>query len=926
MNQQRKTFQFSFSTLSSLLLIISGGIFALYYLLFETKPYRTIESATFLDTVKIPFDWVQIGPISFPITLDNFLVFQEYFSLASPTLPLEAKLFAAVVFLVAVSFLSVLSDFKKLAIVAGGIGWIVLLTVCNFNGLNIGGPSANIPLIILLIGSLAPVICFHIWGQNLPFWIKWISNALSLGLAVFFLVQLSPIENPGIYLAEHATILAFGFAVAWIFWNGHSVVSGSYILLARSNRKIGVKIAWQVAIISLGYLTILFLLFMEMMGDIVNPVFGFSPLLLIIPLGAFGWFSLDSKTKQIPNLAASPQILKALHLLGLGLTLWLVYKLVITGNQPAEELLKHVLLYSQIGFSLFFIVYLFSNFLSIMDSGKAIDEILYKPYSLPYYHLRIGGLMAILVLTIYAEGVIATQANAMTNNILADYFYQTDQKLEASILYENSWFKYRKNEKAKNLTAQLLFQINQPTLAKQHLEESFAEYPQVDNILLLSNRLHRENKVIESIFYLERGLSFFPKNPYLANNLALFYTKVNKLTEAIQVLEENTSGKDVLYSNLLALKTKLGNPEADSTISNQIIDQINQLATNNSLANYSPDDLKSDLKEKLENKASPMLIHAGFRNLFSEKDRQDPSSDLAILDSLGMREDMVDYIMDLQETAVIRSLGAGRVMESVKNLNGLAFRNPGSAGYYLSLSSQILAQNLDFKKSARELLVAEEKGFKAFQPHHISILTLAGFVENANEISAKYEVIYPSFLRDEDGLISDYLQIVARFHEYFPEDLFDIWTAFPESELKTDLAIRILTYKSHGIEKHHLTILAENLRARIGETPELDKFLSNPDWQNKEALGSFLSWLNLSEELTANPYITPLILSAAERVSDPLAQYELLNEASQFNRDPLLWIRKIQAAKRINLDSYANDALKEMKEWIPEAKLDSLKY
>lgn len=912
--------------LLALLLLSAGGLFALYYMAFDPMPYEVVESAAFLDRIAVPFDWVQIGPLAFPINIDNFLIFQEFHSFPVSSNPIGSYLFFGLVFLIATSFLAMLSEFKKLAIVAGGIGWIILITLCNFNGLNIGGAGANLPLIIVLIGSIVPVIFFYIWGQHLSILIKWGITAICFALAIFALVKLSPITNPILYISEYATVMGIGLSIAWIFWNGHSFISGIYILLAKTNKDVGMKISYQMGLISLGYIALLFTLFLEMTGDLVIPFLGFSPLFLLIPVGVLGWVSLNSKIKQVPNLAADGKILRILHLLGFAITLWLCWKLIVSGNQPAEELLKHLFLYSQIGFSLFFVIYLFSNFLSIMDSGKAIDEILYKPYSLPYYHLRIGGLMAILVLTIYADGIISVQLNSLTNNIMGDYYYQSGQPLEASILYENSWAKYRKNNKAKHLTAQLLFELNQPTLAKQHLEESFAEHPQVDNIILLSNRLHREDKLFESIFYLEKGLEIFPNNPYLANNLALFYTKINQAEKAVQTLEENAQQNSVLRSNLSALRTKLGSKGEMKEDPTDLIGQINQLALNNASANLSSGDLKTKIKTGLEKEKSPMLLHAGWRNLFSDRDRSVPSFELGLLDSLGQQPEMLDYLMDLQETAVIRSLGSGRVSEAVKNLNGLAFRNPGSAGYYLNLSSQVLAQNLDFKKAARELIVAEEKGFKAFQPHHLAILQLSGYNGNAEEIKNKYQVLSPEFLMESTGISKQYFGIIKNIHESLPQSLFSEWETFPDSELKLDLSIRLLSYKSHGLAVNQVQEVGAYLMDNLENTEELTKFLSDPSWQKEESLKSFTNWLGVSEELTANPYFTPLVLSAAERIDDPLTQYELLNEVSQFNHDPLLWIRKIEAARRINLNNYAEDALLKLREWVSDSELEKLNF
>ena len=69
---------------------------------------------------------------------------------------------------------------------------------------------------------------------------------------------------------------------------------------------------------------------------------------------------------------------------------------------------------------------------------------------------------------------------------------------------------------------------------------------------------------------------------------------------------------------------------------------------------------------------------------------------------------------------------------------------------------------------------------------------------------------------------------------------------------------------------------------------------------------------------------TPLVLSAADRAGDPLLAYEIINSASDFNQDPLLWIRKVQAAKRIGLDNYATAAIQEMSTWLTWDEIEKL--
>src|SRR5690606_33813460 len=198
-----------------------------------------------------------------------------------------------------------------------------------------------------------------------------------------------------------------------------------YLLLARANQHISMKISWQILGIAALYLVTLIFLLLDLKGEVNLPFPTFSPLLLILPIGILGWISTVAKLEQEPDIAAQPAYLKALFVLGFSLSFWVIWKLDVSENQAAAEFLKHLIVYSQFGFSLFFIVYLMSNFLSIMDSGKPVDKVLYKPYSLPYYHLRIGGPIAILVVMIYMDAVLAPQVSSLTTNLRADYYYQT---------------------------------------------------------------------------------------------------------------------------------------------------------------------------------------------------------------------------------------------------------------------------------------------------------------------------------------------------------------------------------------------------------------------------------------------------------------------------------------------------------------------
>ena len=900
---------YSLRKILALLFLGVGAILAAYSLISPSFTHPNLQTGAFLDRLPVPFSKVNVGEVEIPIQVDHFLVFQNYQVSPYPFTPNESYLFGVFILLASVTALANLSRFKKIPFIGAGAVWILLLTLSNFNGLNIGGPSSSLSLLLLLGATLIPTIYFHIWGTQSPFWMRWLVLAGTTGATLVTVIWISPILNPSLYLAEQSLIIGIGFSIAWIFWQGHGMLSGLLVLISKANAGLKTKTSIQFAAVTLLYLGLLLVLLLHIKGDVTWPIADFIPLYLIFPLGLLGWYSTREKLAQSDNLASSTQTLQNLYLLGFACTLWTIWKLTFSHNQAGEELLKHLVIYTQLGFSLFFFIYLAINFLPLMHRGKAVHPVLYKPFVLPYYHLRIGGTIAFMVITTFLEAIIASQVSALTSNIVADYYYQTNQKLEASILYENSWDQYRYNPKAKNLTVQLLFELDQPSLAKEHLEESFDLAPQVDNILLLSERLQKENKPFEAVFYLENGLQFFPNNPYLSQNLALLYTLVKKDEEAQALFADLSKNNPVATANWLAISAKLGKkveiPEAEE----DLIFLINRVATERKNGTPVDPQILNLLKEMLAKESSPLLLQAGYRNLLATQNLEDPTKDLAFLDSLAKREEVLEYTIQIQETAILRSLGAGRINEGVKNLNGLAFRNPGDAAYYLNLSGLVLAQQLDFEKAAKDFAFSAEKGFQAPLPIHDAIRNWQG-IRTAEPEQSK--LVQPEF---------DFL---GTFNQSHPQKLFNDWKIIPSAKFKLEVALKLLSHKAHGLTTPQLKEIGAFLKGKTDRIADLDAFLQAPDWTNANSLRSFTKFIGSSEELTANPYFGPLIWSAALQTKDGLEAYELLQAASEFTKDPLLWAKKVQAAQALGLDQYATEAREEMKTWMSEEEIEAL--
>jgi hypothetical protein len=165
---------------------------------------------------------------------------------------------------------------------------------------------------------------------------------------------------------------------------------------------------------------------------------------------------------------------------------------------------------------------------------------------------------------------------------------------------------------------------------------------------------------------------------------------------------------------------------------------------------------------------------------------------------------------------------------------------------------------------------------------------------------------------------------MGRFNESMPQDLFKSWEAIASPDFKLQVAWRLLSHKAHGLTAPQLQEIGAFLKGKTDRKADLDAFLQAPDWTNANSLRSFTKLIGASEELTANPYFSPLIWAAALQTKDKLQAYELLQSASEFNKDPLLWAKKIQAARDLGLDRYATEAQEEMKNWMSVEEIEAL--
>lgn len=879
--------------------------------------------------INVPLDIIPMGFAQFTLETQNYLLFQVFESLPPVGFPRIVQGIGILFWVLFSLGVTLITGFRRYPFVIGMGVAIFLLVVSGINALNIGGVHSNTGLIIAFSGLLLPALLIHTFFSNLPFGKRsLLIFAFSAGTWAL-LIYLSPETAPTLLLAENSSLLALSIAALFLAYIGHAVISAFYVLLAKLNRGMGIKIVWHFCILSLLYLIMVALIFLRMMGELnlgipLPPVF-----VLFIVVSLLGYVETHHKILHMAQPYASPMIGRGLYAIGFAFTAWVWFKADLTANTPMSDFLQHVFIYFQLGFGLLFFLYLIANFLGIINSGTAIDKIMYRPPFFPYYHMRLGALLSVLVLIIYADIILLTQWNTASINLSADYYYAIGRNREAAILYENSFERYRHNPKTLNAVAHISFEQRQPTPGLNALTRSFDERPNVADIILLASKLHGSGKTSDALFYLQEGLKYFPENPYLLNNLAILNKQLNQATVALDLLERMPSETSIRDANLIALETvhQLGIPLTE--VKDNLIGNVNLLANYNLKGDLAPFSLPTDTIQD-----GSLLNRAILRNQWSNAPQDGLREDMAQIDSIVEKISIPSLAAELGETRAVRAYQKKQINEVLATLGNLAYNFSGSAGFYRSFEALVFMSQMDLEKAAEAWVMAEENGFSNLQKDHLAILYFGGKEVDADIIAQKYHLSYPDWMKwGSDGrfLENDTIHLVRGLGRMLPglgPDALLPLEKIQNPKLKAFYAHQLLLRKAHWFGEADLT--------RIGKAIA-DEYSGEREKTHIQNLVEAAQHGKITDESASNPflpqvysddpknaYLTPWVMARVNATEENLEKYNILHDASRSNKDPLLWIELVRYSRILGLDSYASSYLAEMAEWIDSDDLIEL--
>ncbi|EON76300.1 hypothetical protein ADIS_3428 [Lunatimonas lonarensis] len=904
-----------------------GGIGLIYSGLFFYRGSIPLATGVVSDRVNVPLDTISLGFAQFHLETQNFLLFQLFESLPPLSFPLESQIIGLSIWLLFSLGVILVSGFQRYPFIGGMVVAIFLLVLSGVNDLEISQLGQNSGLVISLLGLIFPAIVLHTFFPNSTLKLR---SGIILAIAFVTwatLIQLSPVPAPTLLLSELGGLSALIISTIFILYIGHAVIGSCFVALSTLNQGIGLKITWHFTLLSIAYLSLIALLFLQAIGEI-RTSFPLPPVYLIfIATGILGYFETSRKIRQIPQPYGLALIGKGIYLIGFAISSLVWFKAELTANAPMGDFLTHVFLYSQIGFGLLFFLYLISNFIGIMNTGTPVEKIMYRPPFFPYFHMRMGALLSFLVLAIFSDAVLLVQLHSTSINLSADYYQALGRNREAAILYEHAFDRYRNNPKNLNTLAHFYFNERQPTPGIQALIRSFDERPNVPDIILLTSKLQGTSKHSDALFYLEEGLKYFPRNPYLLNNLAYLKAKQLKPREALALWQEMDKKVDIRDANLQALYALHDLSWVDGELDKNPLGQVNRMANYNMVHQTAPFSLHTD---SIRIPSSVNL--AILRNQWSQAADTDYVQDIHQIDRILERELPPSVVAELMETKVIRNYQEGELNATLNNLGFLATNYTGSAGFFLSMQAKIFASQYDFNRAADAFLEAEKQGFSQVDEDVLAIIKLAGKGDEAQRLAEKYSVTFPAWmsLGEDTSTEPNDLMILAEglagLLTNTKEPAWEFLDRLNGAQRKADYAVQLLFRKSHWLESHEFETIGKVLKAAYPDkTADIESIIAFfrddlpiPDNQA-------LEWLpKIATDPVANAYMTPLVLRKTRETENDIDAYNLLHAATRLNRDPLLWIELVRYSRKIGQANYASSYLMEMSTWMEAEELIQL--
>jgi len=920
------------------------------------------------ETIDVISKTVNVGPFSFPFA-EQLIIIKEF--VAGGEMPNTAffKGIAIVgIFMLVALVLALISYFNRLGFILFASFIFFFIIFIHPEMLRLAEVSDSWILGAMFVLFIGPAYYFQSFNKDAPFGVRLIVLMIVVASFLAFIVWQSDVKSPLNLLFSYGLLAPYLVVLLFIFMVGHEIISGFILAMASGTQDAGNNRIKHFLALSVIYLLNVLIAYLQITHVIDWGFVSINPIIILSIASILGVWGISQRFVLYKKVNANQQVWVLLYLALAIISFTTITYLLYSLEDPLLKIITDFIIFTQLAFGLAFLLYVLYNFISIVEEGHSVKDILYKPQNLPHVSYRILG-VAILTGLVLMRDINYPVWYSLGGyyNSIAGYFEDEGDTELATLFYIKGADLSKRNHKSNYKLGMFLID-DERAKAIAYFGVASSRVPTAQSFVNKANLESSNSNYFDALFTLQKGASELPSSAEIQNNLGIQFSKAQILDSAWLYFSK---AKDYKPSQNNALGFILKNNfSVSSKDSSFLFSDLNKVGRVNASAlgynvalngNFNGNDMMD----------AALLNNALIHNLipYSLSSYQDIAT---IIDSTKneVTSEELNYALAIYE---LRNEQITNGLDRLHKLSGLGSEKQTR---YFELLGLVNLENGAYTKAEEAFLLANEFKIVEQQKSYLRPLALAqseasfftdailtweqvkikGNVEDSVQAVVMIQVL-SSILNQNDSIGNSDLNfyLKARYQRLWVDEFAVKSTLerIQDADLKNELTLELATYYfnignfaatklfydiidlSVDTENMLETLLKLNIRlAHKGIVPDKNsqiknlyeagfEFGSNEQLEKMYYEGDLAKLSKQDAEILSNqnPFFAEGIVWAAhyfKKDEDPYKSYNILQEALNKNPDSRLLLEAyILEAIRIGFEEYANNSLQHYRELFP---------
>jgi len=528
------------------LILLASLAFTLISLAKQPAPTFTWQQLRDLQRQQIPVRTVDVGGIDLTVETENYILFEKWLSNPIHLNPVFIDVYFALFATALIIIFSTISVLPRFWFLIAAGSTIFMISSFQFEALEIFGFTNKIPTLVILVLLMGPGLYFQFIDRSISFSVRVLSFLIIIIILGFGISYVSTVPQPLRYLSINTLPAALVLIALLIILVSHEIIA-SFISLV-SQGTYNSKASTHYLIISIIYLINLWLTYLDRI-NYIEWSYTISPTFLLVISGILALWGIRQREPQYENIiTANPFAVYLIASLCI-ISFAAIGFFLASSNDIVMLSLNDLILYAHIGYGMIFLLYVISNFFTLLQSNYHVDRVLYKPTTMPYFSYRLGGLIFTLALLFYNNWIVpVNHFKSGYNTALGDLFVFENNPELAEGYYKRAFFYAPYNQHA----ALALSEID-PARQKNYLKNANSFMP-TEFTLIRETAVY--SNTLEQLMILQEANRLLPNSGVIKNDLGLAYSKLGMVDSAFLYFSRASKNKSVESSsqmNLLGL-------------------------------------------------------------------------------------------------------------------------------------------------------------------------------------------------------------------------------------------------------------------------------------------------------------------------------------------------------------------------------------